>query len=770
MLLVLEMVFKMVLLLAGVLLQILQFVSATSPRTTTHIVVDSSSANCTNYTSSSFLPEAPDITYCELTDALRYARENGNNTEILLSHGTHKLKHAIQAFIFLANFALTGVKGNNSCPKVKCMNKTKLKFVDSGPIVLRNIELENCGAIDHDDSNVSGAIILERCWDVDITNLHIKESQVSGLAVVNPSKSIVIENCCFYGNVATNWSGGGLKVLLSNGTTNISLYIQNCNFTSNQAILGGGALFIQADGGIFNNIVRVNNCSFYCNKCNSTKTLAHRWPAGGGAVLVQFSAIRKGVSVNNSIEFKRNSFYNNSAKYGNGGAVAFKVAQHNNSIVLSDSNFSRNEAIFGSAIYIHSQYSITNGYFPNVTIQNCNIYHNRYIGPQGQGAVYISNQPTYIKERLHFSKNHGTALSIIRTQVNIVQSTELLFFSNKGRLGGAVALLKGATIMLYDNVSMNFTNNHANLKGGAIYVSDIFWDSLTCPIIHSNQDTPFLLHNNTAGTKNNFLHIPSNAMCPQEFFNLFCSPKNCSQEVETAPKTINITNNTWTVFPGQSKLVPVNLYDDYNNDVTNSSFMTMTSNDNTVILFNTRESITFLGKEDSNQNLTIRTAEPRIVTQPITVKFLRCPSGYYSKNNHCVCANSLIDKRRLVCNNEVNYTASLYYSWCMTPYNGTTAIVAGDCWPFIEPNQYFLDNYGFFELPKNTSSLEEYFCGQLHRESNVQNEGYGLKVLSYNKSCIKCNSSDLSFATQYIPLTTFLLIVVLFKISVNTCL
>ena len=109
----------------------------------------------------------------------------------------------------------------------------------------------------------------------------------------------------------------------------------------------------------------------------------------------------------------------------------------------------------------------------------------------------------------------------------------------------------------------------------------------------------------------------------------------------------------------------------------------------------------------------------------------------------------------------------------MTLYNHSdSVVVSGLCWPYMNMSS---DN-GYNKLPMQIQKLNDQFCQHLNRTGTLCSEcisGFGLPVLSYLVSCVKCNSSELKWnllkyiTAEYIPLTVFLIIIVIFKVSIN---
>ena len=147
------------------------------------------------------------------------------------------------------------------------------------------------------------------------------------------------DNCTFENNTAHTYSydfgytnglgvveegygsGGGTFLIILNRLRDIHISFSNCNFSTNQAFIGGGLSLITyglkaKSGQETNNItVDINNSLFLQNGCKVAK-YTH---LGGGAYL-SFSTYSHGSGINNShYRIQNVSFIENCAELGGGG-------------------------------------------------------------------------------------------------------------------------------------------------------------------------------------------------------------------------------------------------------------------------------------------------------------------------------------------------------------------------------------------------------------------------------------------------------------------
>ena len=311
-------------------------------------------------------------------------------------------------------------------------------------------------------ADIAGAALA---W-MNVTGIHINEyyfydntANASGGAIYigNGSNNCIIDNSVFEGNNITNETGGhgGAIDIVADNTKVI-----NSNFTNNNAFYGG-AIFVGSKSGNTN----VTNVTFTKNNAN----------VDGGAINLQAS----GVTLNDTRFNKNTAINNGGALYvggegttnriydskfeentaGNDGGAIFWRAYAGH---IADSNFTKNTANYGGAIYL------------NGVSSNTNITY----------VIFKSNNAT----------KNGGAIDCNSTRMNL---TYTLFDSNyAGEYGAALCRESGATSgfggynnftsnragiagaalawMSVKNININhyiFTDNIAGQSGGAIYAS-----------------------------------------------------------------------------------------------------------------------------------------------------------------------------------------------------------------------------------------------------------------------------------------------------------
>ena len=129
----------------------------------------------------------------------------------------------------------------------------------------------------------------------------------------------------------------------------------------------------------------------------------------------------------------------------------------------------------------------------------------------------------------------------------------------------------------------------------------------------------------------------------------------------------------------------------------------------------------------------------------------------------CVCGPPT---KGIICNPKTCNT-SLHIRHCMTYDPVTRSQVEGGC--FLKSMRDSITT-----LPSNVSELNNFMCGSFNREDQLCGackEGYGPALLT-DYDCAKCSSQNYSWALylllQFLPITVFYLIIVMFQVSATS--
>ena len=255
-----------------------------------------------------------------------------------------------------------------------------------------------------------------------------------GLSVINTFESkdnaVIIRNCSFMQNKGTY--GGGLFFTFVHNSTGNSILVQNCTVAHNFASHTGGGILVTSWDKSHNNSVNMKNCNIFSNNA-----------MGGGAVKVIYNSIDP---------FNENR----------GGIIDFQM--HNCNIV-------ENKAMSGSALRLlsHLPFGLTPSLVPK--IYNCIISgHSPARGSKEYSGAVLSTKLgiEFYGNTFLLNNTHGSAIHISSAIIH-VRGT-LVFQGNIGQQGGGVYLAESSKITLYPDSYLKFDKNHADFRGGGVYV------------------------------------------------------------------------------------------------------------------------------------------------------------------------------------------------------------------------------------------------------------------------------------------------------------
>ena len=133
---------------------------------------------------------------------------------------------------------------------------------------------------------------------------------------------------------------------------------------------------------------------------------------------------------------------------------------------------------------------------------------------------------------------------------------------------------------------------------------------------------------------------------------------------------------------------------------------------------------------------------------------------------------STIHDCHLVCREGVPL---LEMGYCVT-YNDETKLLSVTLsLPGFQSRHYNMTTQGYIQLPRNLSQLNDYMCGPLNRKGLVCSQcadGFGPSITSFGYKCVNCTDAwyrvPLFLLLEFVPLTIFYLIVLVFQISVTS--
>ena len=155
-----------------------------------------------------------------------------------------------------------------------------------------------------------------------------------------------------------------------------------------------------------------------------------------------------------------------------------------------------------------------------------------------------------------------------------------------------------------------------------------------------------------------------------------------------------------------------------------------------------------------------------------------CPTWLYlSEEGWCTCGSSLLNV--IMCNN-ISQQVGIQNSFCLTSFNpdqDPKEPVVGRCLYIQNHGKYIEGSTGFYyEVDQNLTQQDHQLCDYLNREGRLCGackENHFLSPYSYDFKCYKCHTGLLGniityLTVAYVPLTAFLVLVVVFHVSVSS--
>ena len=185
----------------------------------------------------------------------------------------------------------------------------------------------------------------------------------------------------------------------------------------------------------------------------------------------------------------------------------------NVSIQLTNCTFDKNFA--SDHVVAFNVISSDEIYFDNVTIElsDCNFDYN--VG--GKSIVYVNfplhgQQVSMILDDSSFSNNKGTTLHLSTNE--LIFKENILFINNSAINGAAIYLEKVHAISFCDNAKVQFINNFAEQKGGAMYINLDVGITHYCDVFELIPDTSIIsFTDNSAKIAGNSIYFSISQDC-----------------------------------------------------------------------------------------------------------------------------------------------------------------------------------------------------------------------------------------------------------------
>ena len=442
---------------------------------------------------------------------------NSSGLNVYFSEGTHFFN--LQELVLFTNLTNTVFEGDGrmeqgfhetvwqSTVVIKCTehSSTGIAFVNSSNITFRYITITNCGAdmknsfhskghstyaslgylnvgnsivIDHvsvQNGSGSGLLVMSYGIDLTITNSSVAQNVVYGNSSVgnnifiiyidplncNPQKSVynlqIAGTNVSFGDsdLLLHTSGGGLAIFMYQGSYGISITLDSIIAYDNKGYYGNN-IIIKANE---NNVPTYN---LTINNSLSTK-------AGHGLIIAPLDGtFHKPCFSNLTFDFAMIYIVNSKFTYNKYLAMRLAIVgvTYTSKIIMQSTEICHNIES-GVEVFLLS-YEQQNQLL--VTLKNV-IASNNGQKPNDNSIQYTLRADfvtRLVLNNVSITNNNMTGLSVYRTAV-VVNGTSV-FHNNTGIDGGALAMFGDSNLVLKENSFLNFTNNRAKNRGGAIFV------------------------------------------------------------------------------------------------------------------------------------------------------------------------------------------------------------------------------------------------------------------------------------------------------------
>lgn len=351
-------------------------------------------------------------TPCSSLDYVLNAVINKNSTALFIEPGFYHLNSSY-AFWHIKQFAIIGSSLHSQDVMVHCSSLSGLSFIYSEDIMIKNITLSSCGALQNSTSNYHPqfltSLFLVNCIHLTMDGVLVTNAPGIGMQLYDVSGTVRISKCHFLRN------GNGL--------------IENPMDKPLKYVTSGGGIYLEYTfkGGLwpFNarpNEIYQQNASIYLLNLSFEENVA------------------PDLHLNNSFVFPNASDH---MAFGRGGGVSFffKGRARNNKVLFDACQFNQNHALWGGGFFIEYQDQTQDNH---VTFSSSRFYQNR--AKYGGGGVRVG-LITMIKSP--------------KSVPNVIDFKSCHFKMNKAILGGGVALYgttKPSYSTYFDRSFVNFTS------------------------------------------------------------------------------------------------------------------------------------------------------------------------------------------------------------------------------------------------------------------------------------------------------------------------
>ena len=428
---------------------------------------------------------------------LNYALEGlhrRNATQLIIQPGHYYLKYdpTVMAFQWMQNISIVGNVSDSAGStgvSITCKDDAGLSFVRSSAISLANITFFNCGAVhnstsrnyntDHSYLKFRAGLYFLFCKGVHFSQVTVARSNGIGLVLYSTVGENTFQDCTFSHNSVSGsdeyTSGGG------------GVYLEFCYCEPGDLNCSKGGSRIPLEYAS-NAVYAFDRCTFKNNNGSlgeNLADLAHAAPGedhhvafgrGGG-----LSIFVKGNARHNRILVKQSQFRGNTAVWGAGLFVELQDSAENNTITIAESSLMNNQCPMdyhgngGGARLGYVYYNDTYASHNRIIVDTCLIYHNSayagggvsFYAPREPNSMYSTNRMDFIQcSWWNNEAKFGTALHLglwqLETSGSVVRPTLRSCTFQRNRLSMYTTTLDstvGIGTVLVDSLSISIQEN-----------------------------------------------------------------------------------------------------------------------------------------------------------------------------------------------------------------------------------------------------------------------------------------------------------------------
>ena len=614
--------------------------------------------------------------------------------------------------------------------------------------------------------------------------------------------------------------GGGLYISIGANAQFNNITIYSCTFENNTATYAGGGLLVDFLNFVQNNTVSVVNTTFTMNSCLQKDIHVDISSGGGLALGFMFypsSWLHGEPPKGNIFQCTYCTFEQNSAYMGGGTAIIVTKQNTHDSdlsrIVFSHCNWTQNRSPMGAAVFaIPGIWGYTEqGNLPVPTFSNC-IFVSNHVHQQltlskllnvssiGYGAVFSNDMKIAIVGNSWFSGNKGSAVYLLSSVLELQNRSNVTFFKNVARKGGAISMHGNSVINIGDEATVKFTQNKASFLGGAIYVK--FYATLqpayrNCFIQSISKryaDSNFIFENNTASCdvcgedifattfqscavlcQNTSVTVPENMLqCIANFSfskckNSTCNNSTCKPPLVTTPQRFELhVDTTVKIIPGSEYRLPLSVYDEGNHTLTGIYYKAWVTKNPSVEIDQafsqvSNNTIRLLGRVGDSAKLHLQEEDIELT---LNVTLTDCKPGFRPYNRTCECAASDYLGLEAMCEPTLRVKHGYWVGYC-----DANTICTSFC-PYGLCSYHGMDSKAkSHPLPNNLSQLDSQIC-DAHRTGRVCGRCISGHSVYFHSAKYTCGPERLCsvgwlfyILSEIVPLVLLFAVIIIFNIS-----